>query len=120
MAENFECAILGMIDDELYTGPERWTKGTLVRDRDGVSTDFGSNAYSFCLLGVVDMAVFTLQGARNFGPQELTDLYQASSNVVRCFRDHVGGVANWNDARDRKFEEVKVLVKTVRAEVCNG
>ena len=79
---------------DLFSGPEKWTKGEWARDKEGRPTC--SNAFCWCLIG----AIFHC-----YKDEDYPEICEKIDN------EGIDNLMQWNDAPERKFEEVKELVE---------
>jgi hypothetical protein len=92
---------------ELYSGPEKWTKGVLARNAEGKQVDIKHpTAECFCIIGALKKCY-----ASNIDDMQ----FQFAVAKIITELGPIDSLASWNDAPERTFEEVKALVE--RADV---
>lgn len=85
---------------ELFSGPEKWTKGHNAREADGTETfTHDQSARCWCLWGALIKCYHGLSEETS----RISYLLQATIPG--------GKVSQWNDAPERTFAEVKALVE---------
>ena len=87
---------------ELLSGPEKWTQSVYVRNKDGTPTQLGAaEAFSFCLRGAIYFCYCDATGR-----YWTEDKAHKALNLPPC-----ESLAEWNDAPERTFEDVRKLVE---------
>lgn len=83
---------------DILTDESKWTQGYYARDKDNhlVSVD-SPNACKFCLIGAMLKAY--------------PEAAEKDAVETTTFRKLGSGVANWNDAPERTFAEVRALIE---------
>ncbi len=83
----------------LIDTPEKWTKGTLARDKNGTLVQaYSDEAYSFCTLGALHRASYTL-GERSWHKHDARKL------LLKCTGDR-RDLAPWNDDKTTQHKDV--------------
>ena len=102
-----ERAVLRSMRDRFAVGPETWTQGAYARDVAGHPTA-ETNLYAtcWCLVGATNRAACD-QSPRHRA-QLFTAVHQALADAA-----HVTCLSAWNDAPDRRYEDVLALVDQV-------
>jgi hypothetical protein len=87
---------------ELLSGPEKWTKRENARNKERLRCrESDPEAVCWCLIGAVNYCY----GACSLQAQTIRKSLRAMVGAKT-----VAGICDWNDAHERKFEEVKALV----------
>lgn len=85
---------------ELLSDESRWAKKSYAYEFEGGPCDPKSgNAVAWCVLGAIERCYY--DGVRN-------GVY---ADVINKVRKRVGPISAWNDARERKYEEVVAVLK---------
>ncbi len=90
---------------ELFSGPDRWIQKSYARDiNNNITTWNATNAHSFCLIGAVCHCYTLDTNIRSEIYKKLrAELYpEMPAEQI--------SIAEWNDAPERTFEDVKKLV----------
>lgn len=89
--------------DAFFDKPERWLQ------HNGVAYDHLDRVIACCMLGAIQQVVTGFQTLPVIG--DFAILFHATSDVIkRQLPHHFGGVAQFNDARDTTFEDVKRII----------
>ncbi len=82
---------------DFFTDKSKWTQGAYARDKhDHMRLTSSPNAVKYCLMGAV----------MNF--YQSRDQQRTIDAIAREVKDNI---ADWNDAKQRTFEDIKVLIE---------
>lgn len=110
---------------DIFSAKDRWTQGSQARTKDqGPVAYCDPEAYSFCLLGAVNLVTSSpCEGsvARTINTQELGVLVDKIKDAIqklypqtvneKCHSWHQ--MVNWNDSINTTFEMVQNVIKEV-------
>lgn len=117
MSVKMECEILRVMKEEVFTDPQRWTKGTSARTVEGFSIPATNPlATAFCWLGACDYAFFRLRDSFN-----ALALVEAQNRVNNNLRDRLGiaSIATWNDYT-ATFTDIQEQLAKCQEELCTS
>lgn len=92
---------------ELLSGPSAWTQGGNARAADGETVHaFSDRAVCWCLVGAIRKVCWYPSGF------DLVKAHRIETRIIKALGlADFSDVMKWNDAPERKFEEVKSLVE---------
>lgn len=102
-------AIVFQLTATVLETPERWTRGAIARNKNGVSTSTRKEQTCWCLLGALEYAC---ELAREKG---VYASYSENLGVLKStLRKHTRGfehdVGRWNDNPENTYEDVRAVL----------
>jgi hypothetical protein len=95
---------------ELLTDESKWCKKNAAKNRKGESAYlYGEQAVQWCIYGAWRKCYSAPPGADEFESKKLDDADVAWDKIAAAVPER--NPIRWNDARERKFEDVKALVE---------
>lgn len=93
---------------ELLSSKEKWARGAYAYTAEGaVCNPKNTDAYAFCLVGALEKCYDVHDGGPMYGMGRST----AYLGILEKLKNKVGNIPNWNDARERTYEEVIAVLK---------
>lgn len=87
---------------ELLASPEKWTKGAYAMDASGLHVpERHPDARRWCLLGAANYC---------YGLASVAVEMRIRDALLAGSGDKATGIASWNDAPDRTFDDVRKLL----------